>query len=72
MTFVFWVPTIMVNIATRNFSESGTSSRSAKYSSPAKSSRTKHLNHWRRHLPHALFVNLYGPIEISVDCTISL
>jgi acyl-coenzyme A synthetase/AMP-(fatty) acid ligase len=29
----------------------------------------KHLNHWRRALPGARFVNLYGPIEISVDCT---
>jgi acyl-coenzyme A synthetase/AMP-(fatty) acid ligase len=30
---------------------------------------TKHLNMWRRALPHATFVNLYGPIEITVDCT---
>jgi D-alanine--poly(phosphoribitol) ligase subunit 1 len=29
----------------------------------------KSLNYWRRHLPAAMFVNLYGPIEISVDCT---
>jgi len=30
---------------------------------------TKHLNYWRRHLPTAMFVNLYGPIEITVACT---
>jgi acyl-coenzyme A synthetase/AMP-(fatty) acid ligase len=30
---------------------------------------TKHLNIWRKHLPEAVFVNLYGPIEITVDCT---
>ena len=30
---------------------------------------TKHLNIWRRRLPDAQFVNLYGPIEITVDCT---
>ena len=30
---------------------------------------TKHLNYWRRHLPGAMFVNLYGPIEITVACT---
>jgi acyl-coenzyme A synthetase/AMP-(fatty) acid ligase len=29
----------------------------------------KHLNSWRRALPEATFVNLYGPIEIHVDCT---
>jgi non-ribosomal peptide synthetase component F len=30
---------------------------------------TKQLNYWRRHLPDAMFVNLYGPIEITVACT---
>jgi hypothetical protein len=27
---------------------------------------TRQVNYLRRHLPGALFVNLYGPIEISV------
>ncbi len=29
----------------------------------------KHLNAWRSHLPHARFVNLYGPTEITCNCT---
>lgn len=29
----------------------------------------KHLNTWREHLPHAQFVNLYGPTEITCNCT---
>jgi amino acid adenylation domain-containing protein len=29
----------------------------------------KHLNVWRRHLPGASFVNLYGPTEITCNCT---
>ena len=29
----------------------------------------KQLNVWRDKLPEALFVNLYGPTEITVDCT---
>lgn len=29
----------------------------------------KHLNEWRRHLPEATFVNLYGPTEITCNCT---
>jgi len=29
----------------------------------------KYLNIWRRHLPNALYANLYGPTEITVDCT---
>jgi acyl-coenzyme A synthetase/AMP-(fatty) acid ligase len=30
---------------------------------------TRQLNIWRRYLPGARFVNLYGPIEITLDCT---
>lgn len=29
----------------------------------------KHLNYWRKHLPSCRYVNLYGPTEITVDCT---
>src|SRR3569832_1399985 len=29
----------------------------------------KHLNSWRKALHWTKFVNLYGPIEITVDCT---
>ncbi len=29
----------------------------------------KHLDDWMSHLPHAEFVNLYGPTEITCNCT---
>lgn len=29
----------------------------------------KHLRAWMEHLPEALFVNLYGPTEITCNCT---
>lgn len=29
----------------------------------------KQLNYWRKKLPDALYSNLYGPTEITVDCT---
>lgn len=29
----------------------------------------KHLCDWRNHLPEAMFVNLYGPTEITCNCT---
>lgn len=29
----------------------------------------KHLNQWRQYLPDATFVNLYGPTEITCNCT---
>lgn len=28
-----------------------------------------HLTNWQKHLPHAQFVNLYGPTEITCNCT---
>lgn len=28
----------------------------------------KHLNHWRKYLPEAMYVNLYGPTEITCNC----
>lgn len=29
----------------------------------------RHLNQWRKYLPNALYVNLYGPTEITCNCT---
>ena len=29
----------------------------------------RHLNYWRQYYPDALFVNLYGPTEITCNCT---
>ena len=29
----------------------------------------KHLKEWQKHLPDAMYVNLYGPTEITYNCT---
>ena len=29
----------------------------------------KVLNYWRKYLPNAMYVNLYGPTEITCNCT---
>lgn len=69
VTFIFWVPTIMVNIANMDLLKSADLSKLRTVFFAGEVFPTKHLNYWRRSLPHALFVNLYGPIEITVDCT---
>ena len=69
ISFIFWVPTIMVNIANQNLLAKWKLEALQKVFFAGEVFPTKHLNYWRRHLPGALFVNLYGPIEISVDCT---
>ena len=69
INFIFWVPTIMVNIANQDLLATSSLPELKKVFFAGEVFPTKHLNYWRRHLPAAMFVNLYGPIEISVDCT---
>ena len=69
INFIFWVPTIMVNIANLDLLEKVKLDRLNKVFFIGEVFPTRHLNYWRRHLPKAMFVNLYGPIEITVACT---
>ena len=69
VSFVFWVPTIMVNIANHELLAKRKLETLQKIFFAGEVFPTRQLNYWRRQLPHALFVNLYGPIETSVDCT---
>jgi amino acid adenylation domain-containing protein len=69
INFIFWVPTIMVNIANMDLLAKVKIDRINKVFFIGEVFPTKHLNYWRRHLPKAMFVNLYGPIEITVACT---
>ena len=68
-TFLFWVPTIMVNIANRNMLEeiNITSVRNIWFAGEV--FPTKQFNYWYEKMPETQFTNLYGPIEITVDCT---
>ena len=69
ITFIFWVPTIMVNISNLNILSSINLNSLKKVFFAGEVFPTKHLNYWRNKIPSAQFVNLYGPIEIAVDCT---
>lgn len=69
ISFIFWVPTIMVNIANLGLVESAPPLSLRRVFFAGEVFPTKQLNMWRRALPQTQFVNLYGPIEIHVDCT---
>jgi amino acid adenylation domain-containing protein len=69
VSFLFWVPTIMVNMANLDVLKTADLSHVNMVFFAGEVFPTRHLNHWRRQLPGCQFVNLYGPIEITVDCT---
>lgn len=69
VNFIFWVPTIMVNIANMGILD--------KISLPdlklvwfaGEVFPTKQFLVWYDKFPNTIFANLYGPIEITLDCT---
>ncbi len=69
VTFIFWVPTIMVNIANMGLLDKLPLPDIRTVWFAGEVFPTKQFNIWRRALGKARFVNMYGPIEITLDCT---
>jgi amino acid adenylation domain-containing protein len=69
VSFIFWVPTIMVNIANMNLLSEVTLDTLKICWFAGEVFPTKQFNYWRNSLPKVQFSNLYGPIEITLDCT---
>ena len=69
VNFIFWVPTIMVNIANLDLLSQFPLPELKNVWFAGEVFPTRSCNYWRRHLPQAQFTNLYGPIEITLDCT---
>lgn len=69
VTFIFWVPTIMVNIANMGLLEKVRLPDLKMVWFAGEVFPTKQFNIWKRSLPDTVFINLYGPIEITLDCT---
>jgi len=68
VTFLFWVPTIMVTIANMDLLSQIALPELKTVWFAGEVFPTAKFNYWRKHLPWAKFVNLYGPAEITVDC----
>lgn len=69
VTFIFWVPAIMVNIANMGLLDKMSLEKVKMVWFAGEVFPTKQFNVWKRYLPQATFVNLYGPVETTVDCT---
>lgn len=69
VTFLFWVPTIMVNIANMGLLNNIKLPQLKIVWFAGEVFPTKQFNYWKNNLYHTLFANLYGPIEITLDCT---
>lgn len=69
ITFIFWVPTIMVNIANMDLLSRIALPDLKTVWFAGEVFPTMQFNYWRKQLPDVKFVNLYGPIEITLDCT---
>ena len=70
VSFIFWVPTIMVNIANMNlFSKMKLPDLKTVWFA-GEVFPTMQCKYWKNNLSDDVkFVNLYGPIEITLDCT---
>ena len=69
ISFIFWVPSVLINIANLDILKNRPLPDLALILFAGEVMPTKCLNHWRRFIQHAMFSNLYGPTEITVDCT---
>lgn len=69
ITFIFWVPSLMASVANMDILSHISVPALRKILFAGEVTQNRHLNYWRRSFPDALFSNLYGPTEITVDCT---
>lgn len=69
INLIFWVPSVMINVANLRILEGMGESTLTRILFAGEVMPNKQLNYWRKHIPGALYANLYGPTEITVDCT---
>lgn len=69
VSFVFWVPFVLINVANMDILSNKLPMFLKDVFFAGEVMPNKHLNYWRKKLPHCRYANLYGPTEITVDCT---
>lgn len=69
VNFIFWVPSIMVNIANMDLFSKMQIPELRLVWFAGEVFPTKQFVYWYDKMPNTVFANLYGPIEITLDCT---
>ena len=69
VTFICWVPSIVVNVANLNLLGRADHGHFETVAVLGEVMPTRQANHWIRHLPNARFYNTYGPTEAAVAST---
>ena len=69
INMVFWVPSVLCAAANFGVLDDVDISCLKKVLFAGEVMPNKQLNAWRRRLPDAVFANLYGPTEITCNCT---
>ncbi|NMA30549.1 MAG: amino acid adenylation domain-containing protein [Candidatus Methanofastidiosa archaeon] len=69
INIIFWVPSAMCLVANLRAFQGIVPQYLKKILFAGEVMPNKQLNIWRKYIPDALYANLYGPTEITVDCT---
>ncbi len=69
VTCIFWVPTVMISTANCGALDEVQLPQLETVVFAGEVMPNKQLNVWRRAMPGRVFANLYGPTEVTVDCT---
>ena len=69
VTTLVWAVSALCIISTLNGFEYKVPEKINKILFSGESMPVKHLNIWRKYLPNTMYVNIYGPTEITCNCT---
>lgn len=69
VTILIWAVSALCIISTLNGFEYKVPDKIKKILFSGEAMPVKHLNIWRKYLPDVMYVNIYGPTEITCNCT---
>lgn len=69
ISFIFFIPSVLISISKLRLFNPGRLPRLKKIIFAGEVMPSKHLAYWQENLVDRMYANLYGPTEITVDCT---